>query len=916
MVSRLQRINGKIVRVEVPQRVTTKPISQPPSQVQNNLAKQRQEQAIQDLLKFQKTANERASTQKKRTSRKGWEAAAQALDEFIGSTDLRTLSPETIAQVKLEAGKIRIQAQKRAKSTEKTIKLSDFNVKRSERELEKNLTIIKKAQNEKRSLNVGELKTLGFTNKQITEIGRTQGKTIGELKKEGLSFKQIGDIGGQRLRNQLLTQQKQIKKELLKRESKSTIENNRSIQLLKQSLTGQQVQAIKPQIKQNKRFTAKTLDKLNSIRQRNVGTYKASLAGVASLPFAATEVALDFIQGVASVIKNPVQTAVVISQIRKQDISNAGKSFGGRLQSGDPKALVELVSLVPKYRIPMINKLVAKIIEDANSPQQARSIFNLKQNLVKGSGSIEIKTNGLTQGNQKFSSTIKLAIRPVNKTLFGTITKTIGKKTTTQKLSLKDKGSFYIDNKTGIKIPKSDKELSSVQIKTQRLKTKILGNEARLTADISGFITQGKKTVKKEKIFISPTLTTSLSKTEKVKFERFLGTREGKRYIDFREKGKRVQDIKTSSIKSTKKKTSKDWDKVNKFLEFIDFDKNIINGLDKRFRISYLLGLNKKSTQRFIKRYQQDILNGYIVKSAKLTAQGSFDTLKPARFTLGPAFVLSKPKIFNKFKKNKLGNLQTPQTIKIPQLDSLLNMPRRLNIKIKLPTTTYKRALTLGVAQNYSFKNISKTKKTTDIDKIRKTQQIKIPKTKTKTIITPKTKKITKLKTLKKIPIKRVKSPKVKITKPPRKPRRIPRLRLKLKNLPTKGKRQGYIIRIKKGNSVVAETSTELPLKRATNLARKIVDGVIGKYPLASSYSLVKGKQTSIVDVKKTILGQKFRGKKSKNPKVQESVEKRKHRLDRKKEQLAAAKAKKSKVKKGKKSKTIKKRKVNKSKKK
>jgi hypothetical protein len=81
-----------------------------------------------------------------------------------------------------------------------------------------------------------------------------------------------------------------------------------------------------------------------------------------------------------------------------------------------------------------------------------------------------------------------------------------------------------------------------------------------------------------------------------------------------------------------------------------------------------------------------------------------------------------------------------------------------------------------------------------------------------------------------------------------------------------------------------------LPKRRATNLARQIVDGKKGNFPLSASYSLEKTRKTNIADVKRTILENKFRTKKTKSPKVQESVEKKKYRIDTKQEKKAIKK--------------------------
>ena len=148
--------------------------------------------------------------------------------------------------------------------------------------------------------------------------------------------------------------------------------------------------------------------------------------------------------------------------------------------------------------------------------------------------------------------------------------------------------------------------------------------------------------------------------------------------------------------------------------------------------------------------------------------------------------------------------------------------------------------------------------------------------------------------------------------RPPRPPRPPRTIRLpNSKNLKRKGKRIGYIIQIKEGNRIVGATNKLLPKNRATNLGRKIVDR-----NARVSQQIVKKGFTDIVDVKNTILDNKFRLKRSNNKKVRIEVEKRKYRIDSREEKKElskkaraknkAAKTKKKTIKKVTKSKTTK----------
>ncbi len=112
-----------------------------------------------------------------------------------------------------------------------------------------------------------------------------------------------------------------------------------------------------------------------------------------------------------------------------------------------------------------------------------------------------------------------------------------------------------------------------------------------------------------------------------------------------------------------------------------------------------------------------------------------------------------------------------------------------------------------------------------------------------------------------------------KITKAPTTPRKlsIPNFRL----LKRSGSRAGFIIRIKQGDKIISLTKDLLPMKRAINFMRRRLDN-----NLRASGETVKVGTTSIVDVSKTILDNKFRTKRGKDPKVRIEVEKRKFRLD------------------------------------
>lgn len=105
------------------------------------------------------------------------------------------------------------------------------------------------------------------------------------------------------------------------------------------------------------------------------------------------------------------------------------------------------------------------------------------------------------------------------------------------------------------------------------------------------------------------------------------------------------------------------------------------------------------------------------------------------------------------------------------------------------------------------------------------------------------------------------------------------RLRIpKYENLPkTSNLRKGYIIRIKEGNKIVAQTTKVLPKNRALSLGAQKVDKEI-----SASFDVVETAKTNIQDLKKQskLIKDKFTSRRGKDPKVRINVEKKKFRLD------------------------------------
>jgi len=665
---------------------------------------------------------------------------------------------------------------------------------------------------------------------------------------------------------------------------------------------------IKPGKDFNPRLSKDTVNKLEDLRRKAIRKDENALAaiyGLTALPVAAIDVAIDDAIALANIIKNPKQTFEAIKNLKKKDILRAGGNFGQKLRKGNPRAVSELVTAIAPIKIPGSSKLMAKISKDINKISNAVSDFKYTQNLVKGSGEITIVTRGINQANEAFESTIKLAFRPKQKIVFGTNTLKKKGKTIKQNIKLKDEGAFYIDKNTGVKIPKSAKKVEDIVVKSEEVKAKILSKEDVFRANFDGTVAIGERSKKLQKTIKAKGKKSQVEKLQEFRIEQALGEDMVGKNINEIAATKKLKDrIRTVTRKSPNKKTPKEFEDMTQFLESIRYDKEILNGIDKRTRLAYALGLNKNTAQRLIKGVEQDIKNGYIiVRNGKSYATGSFETVKPSRFQLGPSFAFKNPKVLDKAKKLETGRLKTPQTIRIPDLDSLIYLPSKLPKGIKVPGAFFKLARKYGLAEKYDFKGMSKVEKQKQLKRIKEKQ--KIPSKVKEKVKTPeKAKKpATKTKGKQRIPSKsrlRTKKP-----KPIRKPRvitpkiktiipRVPRIRIpKLNNLPKdpNPQRQGYIIRIKRGNQVIRQTDQLLPRNRAENLAREIVDGKRQGAPLSKEYEIVKAGKTNIKDVKNKILSNKFITRKTtKNILAVEELQK--YRRDNKLEKKASPKKK------------------------
>jgi hypothetical protein len=248
--------------------------------------------------------------------------------------------------------------------------------------------------------------------------------------------------------------------------------------------------------------------------------------------------------------------------------------------------------------------------------------------------------------------------------------------------------------------------------------------------------------------------------------------------------------------------------------------------------------------------------------------------------------------------------------VKVAKKEKKMSLKQKKKLKKKLDELNRRKSTNIRQTKK-RIKDILRDTPIRDLKK-RKTSDRTTPRitktSRTAKIRTPKVRKIARTPTVRKPTIRKptirtptVRKPIIRITRTPTirtptkptpvKPTKKIRITTDLPKSKTK-KVPGYIVKIKKGNRIIAKSEKVLPKNRAKNLARKLTDNTIG-----ASHTITAVKKTNIIDVKTKILGKKFRPKKSKNPKVLKEVEKRKYRLDKAKEKLDIKLSKKYKVK-------------------
>jgi hypothetical protein len=627
------------------------------------------------------------------------------------------------------------------------------------------------------------------------------------------------------------------------------------------------------------------------------------------------------------VAKNPVKSLVIAGAIGKTGLN----SFMQNPEKNTTKLLLTIFS----------GKIIAKGLTSLKSLSKVKNVnnsFNFTQKGVGGKSKLTGSLRGLDANGKKFTGVYKLRI--TDKGMTGSINYKLsnGKKITEQ-LNLIDKGSFYLDTKTGRKFAKTVEQLQEIRTKTKITEISATGKSGTLLtsagnvryndAEVSSrliktLISLDRKTKK----------TTTTVRTGILRFyERLDNIKKNKKFNESLQLTKKTLNTYSKKPKSL---DSKQIFNLNKFLKSIDYDNKILSGLDKTRLIARALGVSQTQAKKYnqiLKTIRTQIKQAKgitrvktgapisktrILKTTKISAKGGF--VKPTKEiynlkwqkTATPKTRIRRVRLI----KNKKGSVAIPQQTQVLKAKTLKGQTIRTRIEIpiltpqiygrvfKISGKSLSALLSLTQIRN-KFKQLdllkSKIKnqfKLKNID-VQKTQnlisqqnkiiqdiaQITILKTTQTTKQVQKTAQITKSLTKKSSPTPRVPSLKIKPTIP-NKPLNLPRLKLgwnspKLDNrlvLYEARYRERRNPRLPAGprNPVVVKRLRKLTTRnRMTQIVAKLTDNRTIRSIAVQPLKITKKKQK---DIKRPSILRKF--EKPKTKKGLQLVEKSKYTID------------------------------------
>ena len=566
--------------------------------------------------------------------------------------------------------------------------------------------------------------------------------------------------------------------------------------------------------------------------------------------------------------------------------SKIGTALGKQVQSTDPymktQGLLTVGSLFIGFRTPTVKTKV----------NTSTSNWTFKQS-SKNKSNIKIETKGTLKNGDSFTQVTK--ITQSGKDLTGSTIITSKGKSTRQRINLKDEGGFYIDKSTGKRIDKEFNSPEKINYEITKVKVSKLKKKDRDVYSDGKLLTVGQKLVriKKTKGEIRKGKKTEITKTKESLID-FAKDKKGKP-IDV----KAIKQLFT--VKASKKKTKKqlelDNKKLKQFLKAIDYDKTIVQGLDRRTRLARVLGLSKSSsTFKKIEKGIKDGLEWIETTKVKIKATGVKKKTQPKKRTVAQSLgkkgqllgqnLPTKP--LSKTKKQQL--LSIPKTISIPKLKTRIKVLRAYKGRGFLPTRATTQTITriqtkIRKIETGKIKTPSKKDKTIkDTSQKRITGQKRTPKTKTNSIKKTETKRI-------------IKPNKLITPKLLRKPKRVPKPKFdisidskKLENkiLTFKGVYRERKYKNKpagKNNPIITKSITIRDTKnRALKRVSKKVDTSLARSLDLKVVSIGKYKK----DITKPIRLKKFNLKKAKKSPSLKLIEKSKANFDTKGEKREA----------------------------
>lgn len=601
------------------------------------------------------------------------------------------------------------------------------------------------------------------------------------------------------------------------------------------------------------------------------------------------------------VIKNPKKSAAIVGVAVSMGLKSSVNSFAKNPVKSLTKALTYIYGGRALTKLPGVKQVRTFL----NAEKYSTNSYKVKGNLVTG----EIKINGVSKGKlnngKRFTSDYSLKFNDKSKTITGTIKTKVGKKTYTQKVSLKDEGTYYLDKKTKQRISK---------VKSPINNRKITIKERKITPNDSSLVLVGKISAFKGEADILTTITkiTNKLRTTTIKNSKGLKIINAKTKKTIKSIVKDISvTTKTKRARLPKPLTKTQISQLERFLKSIDYDKVLLGGLDKRKRLAIALGLRNDS--KLLKKIEAIVDNNgnvysYIKRSGKIEATGTLERgkipnvkVKRKRVALrknkkGTLSILKDNKI--ELLKKKKTKFQTYKSIDLPEIKFKLPLTKtnlnKYGIFAAVSRVVRKtKRLDHGLKKGNIF-DMSKLNKRIkdikqDITKINKKIQSKdvAQKKRGKLTTKSKSKAITKTIPKPKTPIKKVGGRRI-ITTPKLRIPPKPKIRFSFNTLKNnqvakfegvyRERRNKNLNYNKKSNPIVTKkvrltTTKNRLLKR---LSTKVDNSAVRSMEIKLIGVTNKVKK----DISKPKILNKFRVKKGSNTKVLKLVEKSKHTID------------------------------------